>query len=130
MESPPVPVVHFRWRRRPCEQVEATAGPVFSCSTSITVRDGRAIGRWDSVAKKFRLAGRSEFAAERNTLWLRLDTRVFRTARLLRQLHSSGFQLFRRSLHVPHSQRKMILYAQLFMVRRRRNIQHVLEPVI
>jgi len=32
--------------------------------TSITVRDRRAIGRWDSVVKKFRLAGRSDSAAK------------------------------------------------------------------
>ncbi len=66
MESPPAAVVHFRSRRAVREQVAATAGPaVFSPgSTSITVRDWRAIGRWDSVVKKFRLAGRSDSAAK------------------------------------------------------------------
>jgi hypothetical protein len=72
MESPPAPVVHFRSRRILREQVEATAGPALfpPGSTSITVRDCRAIGRWDSVVKKFRLAGRSDSAAERTTLSL------------------------------------------------------------
>jgi hypothetical protein len=66
MESPPAPVGHFRSGRALLVQVEPTAGPaLFSPhSTSIAVRVGRAIGRWDSVVKKFRLAGRPDPAAD------------------------------------------------------------------
>ena len=54
---------HFlsKWSQRPGRPGPALFSPH---STSIAVRDGRAIGRWDSVVKKFRLAGRTDSAAD------------------------------------------------------------------